>query len=241
VKGQRAVLFGASGGIGAALGTQLASSGRYERIYLGARTWPLPGQSGPMSFAFDLTEESTIAEAAGMIGEAGPLDLVIVATGLLHRADLPPPEKSWRAIDAQAMAEQFAINAIGPALIAKHMLPLLRRESPAVFAALSARVGSIGDNRLGGWHSYRASKAALNMLVRNFAIELASRNRDAIAVAIHPGSVATALSSPFQRNVPPGQLFQPDHSAAQILAVISRLTAADSGGLFAWNGERIVY
>jgi NAD(P)-dependent dehydrogenase (short-subunit alcohol dehydrogenase family) len=194
-----------------------------------------------LPFHFELTDESSIAAAAQLIDESGPLDLVIVATGALHGADLSLPEKSWRVIDGQAMAQQFAINTIGPALIAKHALPLLRRDSRSVFAALSARVGSIGDNRLGGWHSYRASKAALNMLVRNFAIELASRNPHAIAVAIHPGTVDTALSSPFQRGVPPGQLFRPDHSAAQILAVIDRLSAADSGGLFAWNGERIPY
>jgi NAD(P)-dependent dehydrogenase (short-subunit alcohol dehydrogenase family) len=192
-------------------------------------------------FKFDLTDELSIADAAVMIGEGGPLDLVIVATGLLHRADLPMPEKSWRAIDAQAMASQFAINTIGPALIAKHMLPLLRREAPCTFAALSARVGSIGDNSLGGWHGYRASKAALNMLVRNFAIELTARNPHAIAVAIHPGTVATPLSAPFQRGVPPVQLFTPDYSAAQILEVITKLKPSDTGGLFAWNGERLAF
>ncbi len=238
---QRAAIFGASGGIGAALGAQLLSSGRYQQTFLGARTSCLVEQADGVPFQFDLTDESSIAEAAEMIGKSGPLDLVIVATGMLHRTDLPLPEKSWRAIDGQAMAQQFAINSIGPALIAKHMLPLLRRDSRSVFVALSARVGSIGDNRLGGWHSYRASKAALNMLVRNFAIELATRNRQAIAVTIHPGTVDTALSSPFQRGVPSGQLFSPDHSAAQILTVIDRLSAADSGGLFAWDGEQIPY
>lgn len=237
----RAAIFGASGGIGAALGARLAGSARYDRIYLGARQLPGADRPGAVPFTFDLTGETSIAQAAAMIGEAGPLDLVIVATGLLHRSDLPMPEKSWRAIDPQTMATQFAINTIGPALIAKHMLPLLRGDARSVFAALSARVGSIGDNRLGGWHSYRASKAALNMLIRNFAIELAARNPDAIAVAIHPGTVATALSSPFQRNVPSDQLFPPDRSAAHILAVIDQLTVADSGGLFAWDGERIAY
>ena len=239
--GLRAAIFGASGGIGAALGARLALSGRCDRIYLGARNLPVAKYSGAAPFTFDLTDELSIAEASAKIGEDGPLDLVVVATGMLHREDLPMPEKSWRAINADAMAAQFAINTIGPALIAKHMLPLLRRDARSVFAALSARVGSIGDNRLGGWHSYRASKAALNMLVRNFAIELETRNPEALAVAIHPGTVDTALSAPFQRGVPKGQLFTPDHSAAQILDVIDRLTAADSGGLFAWNGERLAY
>ena len=241
VTGKRAAIFGASGGIGAALGARLSHSGRYDRIYLGARNLPPALHEHAVPFRFDLTDEASIAEAAAMLGEAGRLDLVIVATGLLHRADMPMPEKSWRAIDAEAMAAQFAINTIGPALIAKHMLPLLRRDAPCVFAALSARVGSISDNRLGGWHSYRASKAALNMLVRNFAIELATRNPQAVAVAIHPGTVDTPLSAPFQHGVPPGQLFSPDHSAVQILEVIGKLSPADSGGLFAWNGERIAH
>ena len=239
--GQRAVIFGASGGIGAALGARLAGTGRYDRIWLGGRSLPVAEYPGAVPFRFDLTDAASIAEAAKMIGEGGPLDLVIVATGMLHRADLPMPEKSWRAIDPQAMAAQFAINTIGPALIAKHMLPLLRRDAACTFAALSARVGSIGDNRLGGWHGYRASKAALNMLVRNFAIELAARNPQAVAVTIHPGTVDTALSAPFQRGVPQGQLFTPDHSAARILEVIGQLSPADSGGHFAWDGQRIAY
>jgi NAD(P)-dependent dehydrogenase (short-subunit alcohol dehydrogenase family) len=117
----------------------------------------------------------------------------------------------------------------------------LRRDTRSVFAVLSARVGSITDNRLGGWHSYRASKAALNMLVRNFAIELTARNPQAIAIAIHPGTVDTSLSKPFQRSLPDGCLFQPDQSATQILSVIDKLSAADSGSLFAWNGEQIPF
>ena len=239
--GLRAVIFGATGGIGAALVGQLEQSDRYSEIHAGARNSPSAAQPETVAFRFDLTDEPSIEQAARMIGEFRPLDLVIVATGMLHRPDLPMPEKSWRAIDGQAMAEMFAINTIGPALIAKHFLSLMRRDGRCVFAVLSARVGSIADNRLGGWHSYRASKAALNMLVRNFAIELAARNPHGIAVAIHPGTVDTTLSKPFQRGVPQGKLFQPDQSAAHILSVIDKLSAPDSGGLFAWNGERIPY
>jgi NAD(P)-dependent dehydrogenase (short-subunit alcohol dehydrogenase family) len=239
--GLRAVIFGASGGIGAALVAQLENSVRFETIYAGARTMPCAAQRETIPFCFDLTNESSIAQAARMMGEGGSLDLAIVATGMLHCPDQPMPEKSWRTIDGQAMAEMFAVNTIGPALIAKHILPLMRRDARCVFAALSARVGSIADNRLGGWHSYRASKAALNMLVQNFAIELASRNRQGIAVAIHPGTVDTALSKPFQRGVPQGKLFTPDQSAAYILSVIDQLSVADSGGLFAWDGKRIPY
>jgi NAD(P)-dependent dehydrogenase (short-subunit alcohol dehydrogenase family) len=236
-----AAIFGASGGIGAALVSQLESSGRYRLIHAGAHNLPDVSLPETVPFRFDLKDEASIAEAAQVIGNSGPLDLVIVATGILHRADQPGPEKSWRTIDGAAMAEQFAINTIGPALIAKHFLPLMRRESRCVFAVLSARVGSIGDNRLGGWHSYRASKAALNMLVQNFAIELKARNPRSIVTAIHPGTVETALSKPFMKSVSKGKLFQPEQSAAHILSVIDNLLPPDSGGLFAWNGERIPY
>lgn len=192
-------------------------------------------------FSFDLTDEPSIALAAESIAAGGPLDLVIVATGILHGDGANMPEKSWRTIDGAEMAEIIAINTIGPALVAKHMLPLLRRDRRAVFAALSARVGSIGDNRLGGWHSYRASKAALNMLVRNFAIEFAARNPQGVVVSVHPGTVDTALSRPFQRNVRPETLLQPEQSAAHILSLLEGLSPADSGDFFAWSGERIEF
>jgi NAD(P)-dependent dehydrogenase (short-subunit alcohol dehydrogenase family) len=161
---------------------------------------------------------------------------------MLHdRARSIMPEKSFRAIDGAAMTQVLAVNTIGPALIAKHFLPLLPRARRAVFAALSARVGSIGDNRQGGWHAYRASKAALNMLIANFGIELARTHADAVVAALHPGTVDTGLSLPFQRGVAPDRLFTGAVSAAHLLAVIDRLTPADSGGLFAWDGTRVVW
>jgi NAD(P)-dependent dehydrogenase (short-subunit alcohol dehydrogenase family) len=163
---------------------------------------------------------------------------VIVATGLLH-AQRVAPERSNSALDAAQLLRLYAVNAVGPALIAKHFLPLLPRAEPSVFAALSARVGSIGDNRLGGWHSYRASKAALNMLIRTMAIELKRTRPDAILVGLHPGTVDTKLSKPFQRGVPEGRLFTPDESAKHLLAVVDGLGPQDSGGVFAWDGTRI--
>lgn len=239
--GLRAAIFGATGGIGAALAAQLAESGEYDVVHAGGRHFPAISHPAVSPFIFDLTDEPSIARAAHTIGELGPLDLVIVATGKLHEQGSPMPERSWRALDPGAMADMFAINTIGPALIAKHILPLMRRDVRAVFAALSARVGSIADNRLGGWHSYRASKAALNMLIRNFAIEFALRHPRGIVVAVHPGTVDTGLSRPFQRGVPQGALLEPAQSAAHILAVLAALSPADSGGLFAWSGERIAY
>lgn len=220
---------------------QLSSSGAFEAVYGGSRSGAFPDVRGAIPFAFDLTDESSIAAASAEIGKGGPLDLVIVATGILHRSAEIQPEKSYRAIDPAVMAELFALNAIGPALIAKHMMPLLSRDRRSVFAALSARVGSISDNRLGGWHSYRASKAALNALIKTFAIELASRNRHAIAVALHPGTVDTGLSLPFQRGVRPGTLQTASASAAALLKVIAGLSPSDSGGFFAWDGQPIPY
>jgi NAD(P)-dependent dehydrogenase (short-subunit alcohol dehydrogenase family) len=137
------------------------------------------------------------------------------------------------------MARLFAVNTIGPALIAKHMLPKLPRDRPAVFAVLSARVGSIGDNRLGGWHGYRASKAALNMLIANLAIEMRRTHPLAVIVALHPGTVATSLSEPFQAGVAADKLFSPETSATHLLNVIDRLSPEDSGSFLAWNAERL--
>lgn len=231
--GKRAIVFGASGGIGAAVAAHLRQSGDYE-VVAGCR-------SGSADFQFDLTDESSIERAAQKIASSAPIDFVFIATGLLHRDDGISPEKGWRALDASQMSEVFAVNAVGPALVAKHFLPLLRRDRRVVFAALSARVGSISDNRLGGWHSYRASKAALNMLMKNFALELSRRNPHSIVAALHPGTVDTHLSQPFQRNVAAAKLFAPAACAAALLDVIDGLTPADTGGLFAWDGVRIPF
>lgn len=235
---QAAVVFGASGGIGAALVRRLAQSGKYAAIYAGARDLLDDTPAGVHAFQFDLTDEASIAAAASAISI--PPALVIVATGLLRDPSRGiSPEKSWRALDGAALARVLAINTIGPALIAKHLLPLLPRDRRAVFGALSARVGSISDNRLGGWHAYRASKAALNMLVANFGIELARSHPRAIAAALHPGTVASDLSAPFRQSTPDNPLFTPDQAAQHLLGVIDRLTPADSGGLFAWDGQRL--
>ncbi|MFM9936230.1 MAG: SDR family NAD(P)-dependent oxidoreductase [Novosphingobium sp.] len=232
----RCAVFGASGGIGAALAAALAET---HEVHAGSRSGAALQSAKVHPFAFDLTDEASIAAACTAIGR--PLDLVIVATGRLTREGGNGPEKSYRALGAAGMAELFAINTIGPALIAKHTLPLLRRDGRAVFAALSARVGSISENRLGGWHAYRASKAALNMLVKNLALELVRTHPQALAVTLHPGTVDTALSAPFQRGVAPEKLFTPEMSAAALLTVLDGLTPAQSGGLFAWDGAGIPF
>ncbi len=233
-----AVVFGTSGAIGRALAARLAASGRYSAVWGGSRSGGDEALPGVTPFRFDPADEASLAEVAASL--PAPPALVLVATGLLHDpARGIAPEKSWKALDGAAMAEVYAANAIAPALIAKHLLPRFLRDVRAVFAVLSARVGSIGDNRLGGWHSYRASKAALNMLVRNFAIELHRSHPQALAVALHPGTVDSRLSAPFQRGVAPGKLFSPDQSAGYLLEVLDRLTPANSGGLYAWDGTRL--
>jgi NAD(P)-dependent dehydrogenase (short-subunit alcohol dehydrogenase family) len=233
-----ACVIGASGGIGGAFVQRLSADPSVATVYAGARQ-PLNGDAKCRPFVLDFTDEDMIATAAQTIGDAGPLHLIIVATGLLHDGDALQPEKSYRMQSADAYARAFAVNAIGPAMVAKHFLPLLSRKERSVFGVLSARVGSISDNRTGGWHAYRASKSALNMIVRNLSIELARSHPEAIAVALHPGTVDTGLSAPFQRNVAEGKLFTPDYSAEQLLSVIDNLTPSDSGNLFAWDGERI--
>ncbi|OYX65041.1 MAG: C-factor [Sphingomonadales bacterium 32-64-17] len=232
----KAAVFGASGGIGSALVTSLAARG--VEVLAGSRS----GEGAPMQgvrwFACDIGNEDSIAQAlSGWTGD--PPDLVVVATGALTLPDGTGPERSYKALDPAAMAEILRINTIAPAMVAKHVLPLFPRGRRSVFAALSARVGSISDNRIGGWHSYRASKAALNMLVANFAIEMGRTHPEAVIVALHPGTVDTRLSSPFQSNLPEGQLTAPGAASANLLSVIERLTPADSGGLFDWRGERI--
>ncbi len=223
---ETAVVIGASGGIGAAVTARLEASGRYG----GVHGWSRSGSG------FDLEDEASIAAAAAGLDGAAPT-LVFVATGVLHHGF--EPERSYRAMTADHLLRDYRINTVGPALVAKHLLARMPRDRRAVFAVLSARVGSIGDNRLGGWHSYRASKAALNMLLRNWAVELARTHPQAIVAGLHPGTVDSALSAPFQRGVKPERLFTPDHSAERLLTVLDGLTPDDSGGVFAWDGQRI--
>ncbi|RPF72586.1 SDR family NAD(P)-dependent oxidoreductase [Aurantiacibacter spongiae] len=229
-------MFGASGGIGAALSAALVARG--TPVLAGSRSGKPAAADGATPFRFDLEDEDGIAAAVEPWRDDPP-DLVIVATGVLTLADGTGPERSLKQLDPAAMARVFRLNTIGPAIIAKHLLPMLARDRPATFAALSARVGSIGDNRIGGWHSYRASKAALNMLVRNFAIEMRRTHRLACVVGLHPGTVDTPLSEPFQANLPAGQLTPRRDAAANLLRVLGALTSEDSGEIFDWRGERI--
>ena len=237
--GYRALVFGASGGIGGALVRALADDPRCGAVYAAARR-VIAGGEKIHPLAFDLEDEASISIAIADASADGPLDLVLVATGLLHDEAMKP-EKTFRAITPAALEKAFRINTTGPALIAKYALRELPRDRKAVFAALSARVGSISDNRLGGWHAYRASKAALNMLIRTFSIELALRYPKALCIALHPGTVDSRLSAPFQTGVPEGKLFTPERSAEALLSVIDNLTPDQTGRLFAWDGQEIPF
>ena len=228
-----AVIIGASGGIGGAFEAALIEEGAFEVVHGFARS-----RSGPQFI--DLLDEPSIAAAAAHVAKGPPPTLVVVATGLLHAGEAGP-EKALRDLDPVWLAQLYAVNAIGPALVAKHFLPIMPKTGRIVFAALSARVGSISDNRLGGWYGYRASKAALNMLVRNLAIEERRRNDRSIVVALHPGTVDTALSRPFQTNVQPGRLFDPERAALQLLDVIEELKVTDCGKLFDFEGAEVPF
>lgn len=234
------VVAGASGGIGMEFVRQLSASPRIGRVFALYREPPATVSAGVERLACDLTDEDSIQAAAGVVADHGPVDAVIVASGLLHRGAIQP-EKTLRSINAESMLEVFRINSVGPILLAKHFLPLLRRDSRTLFAALSARVGSISDNRLGGWASYRASKSALNMLLRTAAIEHKRRWPESVIVALHPGTVDTPLSSPFQGRVPEGKLFTPAYSVERLLGVLNGLDASDSGRFFAWDGQAVEF
>jgi NAD(P)-dependent dehydrogenase (short-subunit alcohol dehydrogenase family) len=219
-KSYQSLVLGASGGIGAALVHALSARGAVTGL-------------SRRDDGLDITDEASIV--AALSGLTGPYDLIIVATGALE-LNGQRPEKTLRALDPAAMAAQFALNAMGPALVLKHALRLMPKDRPARFAALSARVGSIGDNGLGGWYSYRAAKAALNQLIHTAAIEVARSHPQAILTCLHPGTVETALTRAYAAGHP---TVSPGQAAANLLSVLDRLTPAQTGGFFDWQGHTI--
>ncbi len=236
----RVIIVGSTGGIGAAFIDALASSEQVSQIYALSRQ----GRSHPSpkvnNLTFDFTDESSIEAAAEALRETGAFDLCIIATGLLQGEGIAP-EKNMRAMSLKAFQQSFLINTFGPAVTAKYFLPLMRRDGKAVLAALSARVGSISDNRIGGWYAYRASKTALNMVLKTLSIEFGRRFKETVIIGLHPGTVDTGLSKPFQGNVPEGKLFTPEYSVSKLLSVIDKVDAKDSGLLFAWDGEQVPF
>ncbi|WP_022729609.1 SDR family NAD(P)-dependent oxidoreductase [Fodinicurvata sediminis] len=227
-EGGLALVVGATGGIGSALVQALDVSGRFEGVLKVSRN------SSP---AVDIVEEASVRALAGTVSDSGlPLRLVIDATGFLHD-ETYRPERSWRHIEPEHLHYSFLVNAVGPALLMKHLLPLLPRQGKAALATLSARVGSIEDNGYGGWYAYRASKAALNQLVRTAAIELSRRWPEAICTALHPGTVDTRLTAPFSKQGL--NVRSPEEAAVDLIKVIDELTVAQNGSFLDYRGNKI--
>lgn len=228
----RALVVGAHGALGSALVQHLRDDAACERV-VGAVRQP----RGADEVRLDFDDLSSIEQAALDLKGQGPFHLLIDATGVLT-VDGQPPEKRLADLDPATMMRAFAINTVGPAMLLKHLVDLLPAHGRCVVATLSARVGSIGDNRKGGWYSYRASKAALNMVWRTAAIEVARRRPEAMLLALHPGTVFSNLSAPF---VPAGQerpgLMQPETAAARLLAVMD--TAQETGRFMAYDAQPI--
>ena len=238
IAGKRCVVTGASGGIGHGFVEHLIQSDKVDTIYAFSRSEASFESDKVLSGHLDLSDEASIEKAAASI--EGKPDITVVASGVLHDGDLQP-EKSLRDLNMDNFEQVFTVNAFGPALVAKHFLPLIDKEARSVFAVVTGRVGSIEDNYLGGWYAYRASKSAMHMLVRNAAIETGRRFKNASIISIHPGTVDTDLSEPFSGNVKPEKLFSPAQSTGYMLDVIDNATAEQSGKLFAYDGEIIPY
>ncbi len=242
------LIVGASRGIGLEFVRRHLQQPQFSRVFAACRT----SQKAPRlealkqehpdrlrTLPLDLVDDASIAEAiARLKDQVTRLHRVICCAGLLHDATMQP-EKRLSQIRRAALEKSFAVNAFGPVLLAQACEDLLHHDEPSLFASLSARVGSISDNHLGGWYSYRAAKAAQNMLIRTLALEWQRRRRNTICLLLHPGTTATDLSAPFQATVPPEKLFTPERTVRQLMAILDRVTLADSGRFLAWDGQEI--
>lgn len=232
-----AVVWGA-GGIGRALAQRIQISGNYDQVVLVSRRRVKNDSEGIYALQADMLNEASLEAAFAALAGIGLIRLMIIATGILHDEGLEP-EKTARQLSLETFQKTLTINTIGPALIAKHFARLMPRKDRVVFAAISARVGSISDNRLGGWYAYRASKAALNMLLKTLSIEWKRRNPDAVCLGLHPGTVDTELSAPFQKGVKPEKLFSPAYAAERLMDVVETKSTAESGFVFAFDGTKV--
>ncbi|HEY9694431.1 MAG TPA: SDR family NAD(P)-dependent oxidoreductase [Oculatellaceae cyanobacterium] len=238
-----ALIVGASQGIGLEFVRQFLQNNHAQRIYATYRNpqAEILTISDPRlrCLQMDITEEAQIDTVVQEIkAETATLNYVINCVGVLHEGTMQP-EKSLRQLNAEQLIRYFQVNSIGAVLLAKHVQPLFKHQQRSIFATISAKVGSIGDNHLGGWYGYRASKAALNMFMRTTALEYKRSCPRAIVVTLHPGTTDTQLSQPFQRNVPPEKLFSVERTVGQLLVVIDQLKESDSGEFFSWDGDRL--
>jgi NAD(P)-dependent dehydrogenase (short-subunit alcohol dehydrogenase family) len=247
--GSQALVQGASRGIGLEFVGQLLADPAVGRVFAGCRAPEHADELVALAsreprlqvVRLDVTDEASIAQASATVASATDrLHLVLNCAGILHGGEAAlAPEKRLADVRPEALAASFAVNAFGPLLVARHFERLLAHRERAVLASISARVGSIGDNRLGGWYAYRGAKAAQNMFTKTLAIEWARSRRNVVCVALHPGTTDTDLSRPFQANVPPDRLFSPERTVRQLLELIDRLTPAESGRFYAWDGSGI--
>ncbi|NMG06579.1 SDR family NAD(P)-dependent oxidoreductase [Brasilonema sp. UFV-L1] len=248
ISNANAFIVGASQGIGLGFVKKLLQDDRFAQVYA---TYRQPESAFDLltlqdehpdkliCLSMDITDESQIVDVVQQISAAiHKLHLVVNCVGLLHDGDLQP-EKSLRRINSEYLIRYFQVNSIGSILLAKHLLPLFRHHERSVFGSISAKIGSIGDNQLGGWYGYRASKAALNMLMRTAAIEYKRSSPKTVIVMLHPGTTDTRLSRPFQANVPAEKLFSVERTVDQLFAVIEQLQDGDSGQFFSWDGSRL--
>jgi NAD(P)-dependent dehydrogenase (short-subunit alcohol dehydrogenase family) len=241
------LIVGGNGGIGLGFVKALLNDDRTSHLFV---TYRNPDTSAELlsleqvqdkltCLSVDITQEDQIVGAIAKISSVVPnLHLVINCVGILHAGDMQP-EKSLRQLNPDYLSRYFQVNSIGPVLLAKHLMNLLKHGDRSVLATISAKIGSIEDNRLGGWYGYRASKAALNMFMKTAAIEYNRRCPQCIITLLHPGTTDTPLSEPFQRNVPPEKLFPVERTVSQLLGIIHNLTPADHGSFFSWDGSRL--
>ena len=232
-------IIGSSGAIGNAVAEILLDDDGVEAIYRFSRNDSNENSDRVKNLYIDIEDEESIKDCIKNLSKDIKFDLVFVATGILHNDNDIFPEKSIRDISQSKLEKVLLVNTIGPALVGKYFIPYLRKNSKSIFAFLSARVGSISDNKLGGWYSYRASKTALNQIIKNFSIEVRRSNPNAIFIGLQPGTVKSFLSKPFEKNVRPGNLFTPEYSATKMLEVIDNLSLEDTGKIYAWDGEEI--
>ena len=232
-------IIGSSGAIGNAVSNNLLNDDSVEIIYKFSRSKSIDENPKVKNIFLDIEDEESVKSSVEQIPSNIKFDLVFVATGILHNDKEIFPEKSIKDINIEKLKKVILVNTIGPTLVGKYFIPFLKKNEQSVFAFLSARVGSISDNKLGGWYAYRASKTALNQIIKNFSIEVNRTNKNAIFVGLQPGTVKSFLSKPFERNVKADNLFTPEYSAEKMLQVINELTPNDSGKVFAWNGEEI--
>lgn len=247
VQSINAFVVGANRGIGLGFVQHLLQDDQVRKIYATYRESASPELSALLAqhpdrltlVAMDVTEEAQVMQAVKQVQQyTRQLHLVLYCVGVLHEGNLQP-EKSLQQIQPDFLLRYFQVNSIGAILLAKHLLPLLKHEQCSILASISAKVGSIGDNQLGGWYGYRASKAALNMLMRTAAIEYSRKSPKTIVVLLHPGTTDTTLSQPFQRNVPPEKLFPVERTVSQLMSIVLRLQPDDSGKFFSWDGREL--